>query len=125
MYLSQMKFMICCNNVFTPVTYAHAITTSLSCTMHNSCIVLADEYHYHSLSLENLNYDLCESCYQSIDVEQKPLFLPSKTNPWTQYAKVCVGYLLPYFYLQLEFFYCVLEFCFGFCVYVFALYLCV
>ncbi|XP_065899133.1 carboxylic acid reductase-like [Dysidea avara] len=48
----------------------------------------ADEYHHHSLSLENLNYDLCEGCYQSIDDDQKPLFLPSKTNPWTQYAKV-------------------------------------
>ena len=62
------------------LVYGHSIT-SLS-------IVLADEYHHHSLSLENLNYDLCEGCYQSIDDDQKPLFLPSKTNPWTQYAKV-------------------------------------
>ena len=51
---------------------------------------VVDEYHYHSMALENLNYDLCESCYQSVDEQAKEMYWPTKLNPWTQYAQVGV-----------------------------------
>ena len=56
-----------------------------TCTI---CLYSVDEYHYHSMSLENLNYDLCESCFQSVEETEKDNYLPTKLNPWTQYAQV-------------------------------------
>ena len=40
------------------------------------------------MSLENLNYDLCDACYQSIDNKEKKLYGKSTADPMAQYAKV-------------------------------------
>ena len=45
------------------------------------------------MALENLNYDLCESCYQSVDEKDKEMYWPTKLNPWTQYAQVLLQYV--------------------------------
>ena len=50
-----------------------------------------NETHYHSMSLENLNYDLCESCYQSVSDEEKKLYSDCTVDPMAQYVKVIIS----------------------------------
>ena len=49
------------------------------------------------MSLKDLDYDLCETCYQSISDEEKKLYNDSTVDPLTQYitvAATCLGYVL-------------------------------
>ena len=50
---------------------------------------LANETHYHSMALEDLNYDLCGTCYQSISDDEKLLYSDNTVDALTLYAKVC------------------------------------
>ena len=40
------------------------------------------------MALANLNYDLHETCFQSVDEEEKLNYWSNKLNPWAQYAQV-------------------------------------
>jgi len=58
-------------------------------TCYGVCVhTTDDEYHYHSMALENLNYDLCGTCFHSVDEKEKDIYWPTKLSPWTQYAQV-------------------------------------
>ena len=45
------------------------------------------------MSLKDLNYDLCETCYHSISDEEKKLYSDSTVDPLTQYIKVATACL--------------------------------
>ena len=55
------------------------------------------------MALEDLNYDLCGTCYQSISDEEKLLYSDNTVDALTLYAKVyhCIYSWLNYICIQL------------------------
>jgi len=63
------------------------------CVILCAFYVLVTETVYHWLGLDDLNYDLCGTCYQSVGDEKKKLYWSTKVDPFSLCRKVQFHYM--------------------------------